>query len=65
MVIDCDTCAARGPQCADCLVGAVVGGPATRRGFTPAELSAMRVLADAGLLPRLRYRSAPAQRRAA
>lgn len=65
MVIDCDSCTVRGPACGDCLVSAVVEGPPRRAEFTPMELAAIRALTDAGLLPRLRYRSASAARRAA
>jgi hypothetical protein len=65
MVIDCDSCTVRGPACGDCLVTAVVEGPPRGAEFTPTELAAIRALVDAGLLPRLRYRPAPAVRRAA
>lgn len=62
LVIDCDTCVARSTDaCSDCVVtflcrdeseSAVV--------FDLAEVRAMRVLADAGLVPTLRHR-APGQ----
>lgn len=65
MVIDCDNCTARGPACAECLVTAVIDGPARGAAFTPSEWAAIRVLSDAGLLPRLRYRPVAVQRRAA
>jgi hypothetical protein len=31
MLIDCDSCAARGPACADCVVTVLLGAPPARR----------------------------------
>jgi hypothetical protein len=60
MVIDCDRCVIRGAACADCVVTVleprnVAGVP----GAAPAELDAaeyraLRVLAEAGMVPPLR-----------
>ena len=54
MVIDCDACAARGPACSRCLVGAILDLPSGPVRLDPAELRAVRVLADAGLIEPLR-----------
>ncbi|CAO5240933.1 hypothetical protein [Frankia sp. AgKG'84/4] len=66
MLIDCDSCVARGVRCAGCVVtvmfadaaprpaarGADPGGaPATQPRWDAQELRALGVLADAGLLP--------------
>ena len=62
MVIDCDTCAARGPACTDCVVTFLLG-PDTRSQELPGEeVAALAVLADSGLVPPLRLvpREAPA-----
>lgn len=55
MVIDCETCAVRGPACGDCVVSVLLGIPSP----APIDLGAedhraIDVLADAGLVPRLR-----------
>jgi hypothetical protein len=52
MVIDCDRCKARGLACGNCAVTAIDGDG---REFEPAELRALTVLANAGLIPPLRY----------
>ncbi|WP_103381557.1 hypothetical protein [Pseudonocardia dioxanivorans] len=66
MIIDCDTCAVRGDACGDCVVGVLLGvpDPATRPDTLPSgapvvqldarEQRALAVLADQGLVPRLR-----------
>jgi hypothetical protein len=51
--IDCDTCAVRDVQCGDCVMTVLLGG----RGVydvDPGEAQALDVLADQGLVPRLR-----------
>ena len=56
MVIDCDRCEARGLSCGNCAVTVIVGagaGAGTELG--PAELRALTVLANAGMIPPLRY----------
>ena len=53
VLIDCDTCAVRGPACPDCVV-TVLLGPPPEVGFDDEEQRALEVLADSGLVPRLR-----------
>ena len=58
MLIDCDTCAARGPACGDCVVTVLLGAPPARAGngveLDVAEQAAIAVLAGSGLVPPLR-----------
>ncbi len=56
MIVDCDTCVARGPACGDCVVTVLLGPPEWLGGTTllPAETAALAVLADSGLVPPLR-----------
>lgn len=69
MVIDCDTCAVRGDACRDCVVSVLLGAPAVQRRAEPGTVTpstastvqldaleerALQVLADVGLIPRLR-----------
>lgn len=68
MVIDCDTCAVRDLACQDCVVTVLLGtppvrgtGPRATGGVVEAPLDlaaedhrAIDVLADAGMVPRLR-----------
>ncbi|HEU4360190.1 MAG TPA: hypothetical protein VFR27_01610 [Mycobacterium sp.] len=51
VVIDCDDCAVRGPACRDCVVSVLLGAPPELR---EDERAALDVLAEAGLVPRLR-----------
>jgi hypothetical protein len=51
VVIDCDDCAVRGPACRDCVVSVLLGVPET---LSQDERTALEVLAEAGLAPRLR-----------
>jgi hypothetical protein len=51
VIIDCDDCAVRGPGCRDCVVTVLLGVPET---LLEDERTALEVLADAGLAPRLR-----------
>ena len=53
LVIDCDTCAVRGLACHDCVV-TVLLGPPPEQGFGAEEERALDVLADSGLVPKLR-----------
>ena len=53
MVIDCDTCVVRGLACHDCVV-TVLLGPPPEVGFDDEEQRALAVLAESGLVPRLR-----------
>jgi hypothetical protein len=69
MIIDCDRCVVRGDACHDCVVGVFLGvpgvveGPAEGSDMPPGaramqldapECRALSVLADQGLVPRLR-----------
>lgn len=51
VVIDCDDCAVRGPACGDCVISVLLGGPPE---LLEDERAALDVLAQAGLVPRLR-----------
>jgi len=51
--IDCDTCMVRGLACHDCVV-TVLLGPPPELTIDEEELRALDVLADEGLVPRLR-----------
>ncbi|OSC41802.1 hypothetical protein [Mycobacterium decipiens] len=51
VVIDCDDCAVRGLRCRDCVVSVLLGIPET---LSTDERAALEVLADVGLVPRLR-----------
>jgi hypothetical protein len=67
MMIDCDTCAVRGPACGDCVVTVLLGAPPADRpgdGATVIDLdgneqAALAVLAGSGLVPPLRLVAAP------
>ena len=75
MIIDCDTCQVRGAACGDCVIGVLMGVPDPVAGpgdapsgapivqFDAPERRALAVLADQGLVPRLRL-VAPDGRRA-
>jgi hypothetical protein len=55
MLADCDRCELRDIACADCVITALPDGQA---GLGDAERRALRVLAEAGLLPPLRFTAA-------
>ncbi len=57
MLIDCDRCEVRDIACPDCVVTALLGMPARRREIDEDERRALRVLADARLVPPLRLRA--------
>jgi hypothetical protein len=67
MLIDCDTCAARGPACGDCVVTVLLGAPPAHRfqseepgiDLDGREQAAIAVLAGSGLIPPLRLVAAP------
>lgn len=75
MIIDCDTCQVRGAACGDCVIGVLMGAPdldaaepqlpsgAPILQLDAPERRAIAVLADQGLIPRLRL-VAPEPRRA-
>ena len=56
MIVDCDTCAVRGPSCGDCVVTFLLGPPEWLAvdGLPGEEVAALAVLADSGLVPPLR-----------
>ncbi|MBY6351118.1 hypothetical protein [Rhodococcoides corynebacterioides] len=70
MIVDCGDCSVRGDACSDCVVSVLLGVPAVpsapddapanglaharRLRLEQDEQEAMRVLADGGLIPRLR-----------
>lgn len=54
MLVDCGGCVVRGDACGGCVISAVVDPPPGGVEFDQAEWRALAVLADAGLLPRLR-----------
>lgn len=62
LVIDCDTCVMRATDaCHDCVMSVLCrDDPHEAVVFDLAEIRAMRVLAEAGLVPSLRHR-APGQ----
>ncbi len=67
MLIDCDTCAVRGPACRDCVVTVLLGAPPVLDRGAPdgldldrAERAAIAVLAGSGLVPPLRLVAADA-----
>jgi hypothetical protein len=53
MLVDCDTCAARGPACDDCVVTVILAADAPVELDAPAQ-AAIGALADSGLVPPLR-----------
>jgi hypothetical protein len=77
MIIDCDSCEVRGNACGDCVIGVLLGTPGPRTaGVEEPELPsgasivqldaperrALDVLADQGLVPRLRLVDTGARR---
>ncbi len=54
VLIDCDSCAVRDLQCGDCVVTVLLGGPPGAVEVDDQERRALDVLAESGLVPRLR-----------
>ncbi len=54
MLIDCDDCVMRDLACADCVVTVLLGAPPGGVEVDDLEQRALAVLADSGLVPRLR-----------
>ena len=54
MLIDCDGCAVRDLACGDCVVSVLLGAPPGGVEVDEGERQALDVLADSGLVPRLR-----------
>ena len=50
MNIDCDSCAARGPGCGDCVVTVLLGAPPEGVELDEAEQRAIEALAEGGLI---------------
>ncbi|MGQ0574656.1 MAG: hypothetical protein ACT4RN_10705 [Pseudonocardia sp.] len=63
MIIDCDSCDVRGIACGDCVIGVLLGPPEQAGGpvvrLDHSERRALDVLADQGLVPRLRLVAPP------
>jgi hypothetical protein len=59
MVIDCETCAMHDTDtCADCVVSFVISAdPSEALVVDLGEMRALRLLGEAGLVPRLRHRA--------
>jgi hypothetical protein len=53
VLIDCDGCAVRDLACGDCVVTVLLGPPGAVE-VDEGEQRALQVLADSGLVPRLR-----------
>jgi hypothetical protein len=54
MLIDCDKCEVRGSACAGCVVSVLLGAPPAGVELDESERAALAVLAEAGMVPRLR-----------
>jgi hypothetical protein len=54
MLIDCQRCTGRGSHCHDCVVSFLLDSPQSSIDLTDAELDAVSVLADQGVVPPLR-----------
>jgi hypothetical protein len=54
VLIDCDGCAMRDLACGDCVVTVLLGAPPGALEVDDGERHALDVLADSGLVPRLR-----------
>ena len=54
MLIDCDGCAVRDLACGECVVTVLLGEPPGVVEMDEGEQRALEVLADSGLVPRLR-----------
>jgi hypothetical protein len=54
MLVDCDNCEVRGSACAGCVVTVLLGAPPNGVELDESERRALAVLADAGMVPRLR-----------
>ncbi len=57
MLIDCDSCEVRGDACSDCVMSVLLAPPPVVE-WDEDERRALELLADAGLLPRLRLGTA-------
>ena len=55
MIIDCHGCQSRGLACGNCAAQAIISEHEQPLDLGPAELRALRALADAGMIAPLRY----------
>ncbi len=77
MIIDCARCEVRGHSCGECVIGVLLGAPPQSKAVPAGaevpsgasivqldapERRALAVLAEQGLVPRLRLVAAPARR---
>jgi hypothetical protein len=56
MLIECDRCVMRDIACSDCVVTALLAAPGPDGELDAPEYRALRVLADARMIPPLRLR---------
>ena len=52
--VDCDSCAARGLACGDCVISVLLGTPDTGVDLDTSDQDALAALAESGLVPPLR-----------
>jgi hypothetical protein len=52
--VDCDTCAARGLACGNCVISVLLGTPDSGVDLEQSDQDALAALADSGLVPPLR-----------
>jgi hypothetical protein len=57
MLIECDRCVMRDIACSDCVVTVLLSAPDPGEELGEAERRALRVLADARMIPPLRLRA--------
>jgi hypothetical protein len=57
MLIECDRCVMRDIACSDCVVTVLLSAPDSGEELGEAERRALRVLADARMIPPLRLRA--------
>ena len=57
MLIECDRCVMRDIACSDCVVTVLLSAPDPGQELGEAERRALRVLADARMIPPLRLRA--------
>ena len=57
MLIECDQCVMRDIACSDCVVTVLLSTPEPGGGLGEAECRALKVLADARMVPPLRLRA--------
>lgn len=57
MLIECDRCVMRDVACSDCVVTVLLATPEPGGGLSEPEWRALKVLADARMIPPLRWRA--------